>query len=95
MQYKNLKPMQNLPLIWEELKKFYIKKLRAETDFSIDKMVNCRILVTTIGANMEKFMGDNITNCFEKWANIKQDHFALHLENLDLTMEFAELSMLL
>ena len=35
------KPIQK-PETWEELKEQQIKKLRAEIDFSIDKMVSCR-----------------------------------------------------
>ena len=39
---------------------------------------------------MEKFKGGNITNCFEKWANITQDHFVLNIVKFGLTMDFAE-----
>ena len=39
---------------------------------------------------MEKFKGGNITNRFEKWANITQDQFALNIVKFDLTMEFAK-----
>ena len=51
----------------EELKELRIKKLRAEIDFSIDKIVQ------TLRADVEKFKGGNIKNCFEKLANITQD----------------------
>ena len=60
---------------WEELKQLRIKKLRAEIDFSIDKMVSCHIPMETLKADVEKFKGGYITNRFEKWANISQDQF--------------------
>ena len=83
------KPVQKSET-WEELKELPIKKLRAEVDFSIDKMVSCHIPMETLGADMEKFKGGNITNCFEKWANITQDQFVLNIVKFGLTMEFAE-----
>ena len=52
-------------------------------------MVSCRIPTTTLIAG--KFKGGNITNCFEKWANITQDQFILHILKFGLTMEFAEI----
>ena len=39
---------------------------------------------------MEIFKSSNITNCFEKWANITQDQFVLNIVKFGLTMEFAE-----
>ena len=75
----------------KELKKRKIKKLRAEIDFSIDKMVSCRhIPMEALRAEVDKFKGCNITNCFEKWANITQDQFVLNIEKFGLTMEFSE-----
>ena len=44
----------------------------------------------TLRADVEKFKGGNITNCFEKWANITQDQFVLNIVKFGLTMEFAE-----
>ena len=38
---------------------------------------------------MEIFKSGSI-NCFEKWANIKQDKFVLYMPKFGLTMEFAE-----
>ena len=35
--------------------------------------------MATIKADMEKFKGGNITNCFEKWTNITQDQFVLNI----------------
>ena len=68
-----------------------IKKLCAEIDFSIDKMVSCRhIPMETLRVGVEKFKGSNMTVCFEKWANITQDHFVLNIVKFGLTMEFAE-----
>ena len=75
---------------WEELKELRIKKLRAETNFSIDKIVSCHIPMENLTVDVEKFKGDNITNCFEKWANIRQDQFVLDIVKFGLTMEFAE-----
>ena len=61
------KPIQKSET-WEELKKQQIKKLCAEIDFSINKMVTCHhIPMETLRVEVEKFMGSNITNCFEKW----------------------------
>ena len=60
---------------WEELKERRIKKLCAETDFSIDKIVSCHYTpLETLRVKLAKFKGGNITNCFER-ANITQDHF--------------------
>ena len=56
-------------------------------------MVSCHIPVETLRAEMEKFKGGNITNCFEKWANITQDHFVLNIVKFGLTMEFAEVTL--
>ena len=75
---------------WEELKELRIKKLRAETNFSIDKIVSCHIPMENLTVDVEKFKGDNITNCSEKWANIRQDQFVLDIVKFGLTMEFAE-----
>ena len=44
----------------------------------------------TLRADVEKFKGGNITNCFEKWANITQDQFVLKIIKFGLTMEFPE-----
>ena len=63
------KPLQTSKT-WEELKEPQIKKLRAEIDFSINNMVNYHIPMETLRAEVEKFQGGNITNCFEKRANI-------------------------
>ena len=46
--------------------------------------------MVTLRVDVEKLKGGNITNCFEKWANITQDQFALHIVKFGLTMEFAE-----
>ena len=43
----------------------------------------------TLRADLEKFNGSNITNCFEKWASITQDQFNLNIAKFELTMEFA------
>ena len=53
-------------------------------------MVRCHIPMDTLRADVEKFKGGNITNCFEKWANITQDQFVLNIVKFGLTMEFAE-----
>ena len=45
----------------------------------------------TLRAEVEKFKGGNITNCFEKWANITQDQFVLNIVKFGLTMEFAKI----
>ena len=76
---------------WEDLKELQIKKLRAEIDFSINKMVSCHIPMATLRANVERFKGGIITNCFENWANITQYQFVLNIVKFSLTMEFAEL----
>ena len=83
------KPLQTSET-WEELKEPQIKKLRAEIDFSINNMVSYHIPMETLRAEVEKFKGGNITNCFEKWANITQDQFVLYILKFGLTMEFAE-----
>ena len=83
------KPIQTSQT-WEELKELRIKKHRAEIDFSIDKMVSCHIPMGTLRADLEKFIGGNIRNRFEKWANITQDQFVLNIVKFGLTMEFAE-----
>ena len=44
----------------------------------------------TLRGNVEKFKGGNITNCFEKWANITQDQYVLNIVKFGLTMEFDE-----
>ena len=44
---------------WEELKELQIKKLRVETDFSINKMVSCHVLMETLRVDLEKFKGGN------------------------------------
>ena len=75
------KPIQKSQT-WEELKELRIKKLRAEIDLSIDKTVSCHIPMETLRADVEKFKGGNITNCFEKWANITQDQFVLNIVRL-------------
>ena len=59
------KPIQKSET-WEELKERQIKKLRAEIDFSINKMVSCHISMETLRADVEQFKGGNITNCFGK-----------------------------
>ena len=66
------------------------KKLRAEINFSINKMVNCHIPMETLRADVEKCKGGNITNCFEKWPNITQDQFVLNVVKFGSTMGFAE-----
>ena len=53
-------------------------------------MVSCHIPMENLRADAEKFKGGNIKNCFEKWANITQDQFALNIVKFGLTMEFAE-----
>ena len=40
--------------------------------------------------DVKKFKDGNITNCFEKLANITQDQFVLNIVKFGLTMEFAE-----
>ena len=44
---------------WEELKELQIKKLCAETDFSINKMVSCHVPMETLRVDLEKFKGGN------------------------------------
>ena len=59
------KPLQTSKT-WEELKEPQIKKLRAEIDFSINKMVSCHIPMETLRAEVDKFKGGNITKGFER-----------------------------
>ena len=75
------KPLQTSET-WEELKEPQIKKLKyfsSEIDFSINKMVDCHIPMETLKAVVEKFKGGNITNCFQKCANVAQDKFVLNI----------------
>ena len=65
-------------------------KLHAEIDFSIDKMASCHIQMKNLRAELEKFKGGLITNCFEKWANTTQNQLVLKIVKFGLTMEFAE-----
>ena len=67
--------MQKSPQTREELKEFWIKKLHAEIGFRINKIVSCHIAMETLRLDVEKVKGGNITNCFEKWANITQEQF--------------------
>ena len=83
------KPIQKSLQSWEELKLLPIKKLRAEIDFSIDKIVSYHIPLASLWEDVEEFKGSNITNCFEKWENITQDQFVLNTVKLGLTMEFS------
>ena len=53
-------------------------------------MVSCNMPMETLRADVEKFKGRNITNCFEKWVNITLDQFVLNIVKFGLTMEFAE-----
>ena len=82
--------MQKSPQTWEELKEFWIKKLHAEIGFRTNTIVSCHIAMVTLRVDVEKFKGGNITNCFEKWANITQDQFVLYILKFGLTMEFAK-----
>ena len=52
-------------------------------------MVSYHIPIETLRAEVEKYKGGNITNCFEKWANITQDQFVLNIVKFALTIEFA------
>ena len=65
----------------------------AEIDFSIDKLVSCHIPMEALSIDVEKFKGSNITNCFEKRANIRQDQFVLNTIKFGLTNEFIEVPM--
>ena len=56
-------------------------------------MVSCHIPTETLRAKVEKFKGGNVTNCFEKWANITQDQFVLNIVKFGLIMEFAEVPL--
>ena len=49
--------------------------------------------MATLRADVDKFKRGNITNRFEKWANITQGYFVLNIVKLGLTMEFAEVPM--
>ena len=82
--------MQKSPQTWEERKEFWIKKLHAEKGFRTNKMVSCHIPMVTLREDVEKFKSGNITNCFEKWANITQDQIILYLVKFGLTIKFAE-----
>ena len=73
------KPMQKSPQTWEELKEFWIKKFHAETGFRTNEIVSCHTAMVTLRVDVEKFKGGNITNCFEKWANITRDQFVLYI----------------
>ena len=84
------KPIQKSPQTWEERKEFWIKKLHAEKGFRTNKMVSCHIPMVTLREDVEKFKSGNITNCFEKWANITQDQIILYLVKSGLTIKFAE-----
>ena len=86
------KPLQTSET-WEELKELQIKKLRAEIDFSINNMVSYHIPMETLRAEVEKFKGGYITNCFEKLTNIAQDQFVLNIVKFGLTMEFVEVPL--
>ena len=46
--------------------------------------------MVTLREDVEKFKSGNITNCFEKWANITQDQIILYLVKFGLTIKFAE-----
>ena len=76
--------MQKSPLTSEELKEFWIKKLHAETAFKTNEIVSCHIPMVTLRVDVEKFKGGNITNCFEKWANITRDQFVLYILMFDI-----------
>ena len=62
------KPIQQKKLLqtWEELKELQIKKLCAEIDSSINKMVSYQIPLETLREDVEGFKGGNITNFFKK-----------------------------
>ena len=83
------KPMQKSPQTWEELKEFWVKKLHVQIGVRTNKIVSCHIAMVTLRVNVEIFKSGSI-NCFEKWANIKQDKFVLYMPKFGLTMEFAE-----
>ena len=59
------KPMQNSHSR-EKLKDLWIKNLRVEIDFSIDKMVSCYIPMATLGAGVEKFKVGDTANCYTR-----------------------------
>ena len=81
------KPIQKSPQTWQELKGFWIQRLHAEIGFRTNKIVSCHIAMVTLRADVEKFKGSNITNCFEKWANIAQDQFVLYILKFLLIIE--------
>ena len=56
-------------------------------------MVSCHISMATLRVDMKKIKGGNITNCFEKWVNITQVQFVLHIVKFGLTTKFAEVPM--
>ena len=77
------------------MNKRWIKKLRSEIGFNVKKTVSCRhIPMEILRVQLAKFNSDNITNCFEIWANITQDQFVLNIAKFGLTMEFAEVPVL-
>ena len=84
--WEELKKQSNRKKPWETWGKPPIKKLRAEIDFSIKKMVSRHIPMETLRAEGEKFKRGNITNCFEKLANTTQDQFVLNIVKFGLTM---------
>ena len=49
--------------------------------------------MVVLRADVEKFNGGNITNCFEKWASITQYQVVLNIIKFDITMKFAELQV--
>ena len=53
------KPIEKPPQTWEKLKELWIKKLHADIDSSIDKMVSCHIPMATLRADVEKCKGGN------------------------------------
>ena len=40
--------------------------------------------MVTLRGDVEKLKGGNITNCFEKWANITREQFVLYILMLDI-----------
>ena len=57
-------------------------------------MVSCHhISMETLRVEVEKFKDSNITNSFEKWANVTQDQVVLNIVKFGLTMEFAEVPL--
>ena len=41
-------------------------------------MVSRHVPMVILRVDVEKIKGSNITNCFQKWANITQDQFVLY-----------------